>query len=445
MEPIAFKDLDKDLQAMIATPTTIVNHADGEDLTVRKEVLKFADRHKATFANVYKGYVLIRRKYADVLVGETIQEDCVLVQDMINEADTIYEIRYDFNLNGETITVPKGCAIYFNGGRFHNGKVVLNGAKLYGFYELDILEGAAPGTTRWTSDGFIEWWNGTEWFNPYTTLNDALKQNIDNIVEAINTINTNIADGFKTINEAALAEQTARREGDDELRAALEQEATERKNADTLLNADIKNLSDIHTKDKSTLAAAINANTNRIEKHETDVAVQFKEVYVAGKATKDEIIDTVTKAILEEHNDRITYVATEIQKLREYVDKEDAAILSLVKSYRTDCDNITRHFDALQDTVNKRLEQYRKIIHDQQMAIINNQNRIDVMRDRIQVLEDNATKFHVMFVEAVTGKVLSGQYVISGDPAIAPDVPEGATYDKSFAEVHEHMIITVTV
>lgn len=39
---------------------------------------------------------------------------------MINQPDTIYEIRYDFDLDGAEISIPEGCILKFNGGRFLN-------------------------------------------------------------------------------------------------------------------------------------------------------------------------------------------------------------------------------------------------------------------------------------------------------------------------------------
>lgn len=42
---------------------------------------------------------------------------------MISKANTIYEIRYDFDLNGGEIEVPDNCVLKFEGGSFRNGKV----------------------------------------------------------------------------------------------------------------------------------------------------------------------------------------------------------------------------------------------------------------------------------------------------------------------------------
>lgn len=40
----------------------------------------------------------------------------ILTQDMINQPNTNYEIRYDFDLNGETIEIQEGCSLKFEGG-----------------------------------------------------------------------------------------------------------------------------------------------------------------------------------------------------------------------------------------------------------------------------------------------------------------------------------------
>ena len=47
---------------------------------------------------------------------------------MISNANTIYHIQYDYDLNGATITLPANCVLDFNGGVFKNGKINLNGA-----------------------------------------------------------------------------------------------------------------------------------------------------------------------------------------------------------------------------------------------------------------------------------------------------------------------------
>ena len=47
----------------------------------------------------------------------------ILTKDMINKSDTIYEIRYDFDLDGATINLQERCILNFNGGRIFNGEL----------------------------------------------------------------------------------------------------------------------------------------------------------------------------------------------------------------------------------------------------------------------------------------------------------------------------------
>lgn len=89
-----------------------VPNADEEDITVttdNKLQLKDRDSSKGM------GYKILR-----------LPEDGILTQEMINKSNTIYEIRYDFDLNGQTITIPDNCIIKFTGGSISNGKLGVN-------------------------------------------------------------------------------------------------------------------------------------------------------------------------------------------------------------------------------------------------------------------------------------------------------------------------------
>lgn len=45
----------------------------------------------------------------------------ILTSAMISQPNTIYEIRYDFDLNGETVQMKEGCTLRFEGGSLNNG------------------------------------------------------------------------------------------------------------------------------------------------------------------------------------------------------------------------------------------------------------------------------------------------------------------------------------
>lgn len=48
-------------------------------------------------------------------------KNMILSQSDFNQANTIYEIRYDFDLNGNTINIPDNCELKFVGGSLKNG------------------------------------------------------------------------------------------------------------------------------------------------------------------------------------------------------------------------------------------------------------------------------------------------------------------------------------
>lgn len=50
----------------------------------------------------------------------------ILTSNMISQPNTIYEIRYDFDLNGETIQMKEGCTLKFEGGSLNNGILKCN-------------------------------------------------------------------------------------------------------------------------------------------------------------------------------------------------------------------------------------------------------------------------------------------------------------------------------
>lgn len=58
----------------------------------------------------------------------------VLYQDMFTQNNTIYEIRYDFNLEESSITIPNNCVLKFVGGSIKNGGVNLNNCTIEADY-----------------------------------------------------------------------------------------------------------------------------------------------------------------------------------------------------------------------------------------------------------------------------------------------------------------------
>lgn len=90
---------------------TVTNLPDDEDITSTggdTPVLKFKDRGP----DHGKGYVILRR-------NKTFAEQ-------VTQANTIYEVRYDFDLGGDSVSLPDNCVLKFDGGSIYNGSVVFN-------------------------------------------------------------------------------------------------------------------------------------------------------------------------------------------------------------------------------------------------------------------------------------------------------------------------------
>lgn len=75
---------------------------------------------------------------------------------MMNQPNTIYEIRYDFDLNGETIEMQKGCTLKFEGGSLKNGKIVGNNTFIQSEIRTIFYNTTCEGTFS-NKVGYPEW------------------------------------------------------------------------------------------------------------------------------------------------------------------------------------------------------------------------------------------------------------------------------------------------
>lgn len=160
---ITYDDLSEQLKQMLGSNNTITNFPDEEDITVTEDnLLTFKNRsyNEGTFSGM--GYKILRKN----MMGQVN----LLEQSMINEPNTIYEIRHIFCLDGATITIPENCILLFKGGQFNNGIINLNKAKLINlFINTDFGTATndsnyATGQMLWfTEDSVLKVYNGTEW------------------------------------------------------------------------------------------------------------------------------------------------------------------------------------------------------------------------------------------------------------------------------------------
>lgn len=58
-------------------------------------------------------------------------------RDQLIRSNTIYEIRFNFDLKGGTVEIPSGCTLNFQGGSITNGRVVLNDCYIDGQASFD--------------------------------------------------------------------------------------------------------------------------------------------------------------------------------------------------------------------------------------------------------------------------------------------------------------------
>lgn len=138
---------------------TIVNEPDEEDLTTvpqtaEKNVICFKNRAYDETNASGKGYKILRKYWKEV---DGVRKN-ILTQDVINDPNTIYEIRYDFDLNGAEIQIKDGCVLNFVGGSFKNG--IINGnlydidAPKFKIFENITIKGAAKLNNYY----LIDWW-----------------------------------------------------------------------------------------------------------------------------------------------------------------------------------------------------------------------------------------------------------------------------------------------
>lgn len=118
----------------------VTNAPDEEDLTADdNDLLKFANRSTAVNQ---KGYKILRKNATFAA--------------QVTEQNTIYEIRYAFDLGGASVTIPAGCVLKFEGGMINNGTIDGNGCSVFGyrncFRNCSISSVSNPLESSWFAD-----------------------------------------------------------------------------------------------------------------------------------------------------------------------------------------------------------------------------------------------------------------------------------------------------
>ena len=124
--------------AIIATKigTALKDSLDDYDVSVSSNTIVLT-RNNSKYAS--PSSIDVGNTTAGISVKDSItksERKNVLTQNMINKPNTIYEIRYNFNLNDEIITIPENCILKFNGGNVYGGTINFNRCFLEGSISL---------------------------------------------------------------------------------------------------------------------------------------------------------------------------------------------------------------------------------------------------------------------------------------------------------------------
>lgn len=125
----------------------------------------FADYHDAKVtSDEYTGnfeYVILKR-------GTSFSEQ-------VKKPNTIYEIRYNYDLNGINITLPPNCILKFEGGVLRNGTLTGNNTRIEAG-RVRIFNTSITLAGEWYIDEAYPEWTGAEKNNPSINTTKALEQ-----------------------------------------------------------------------------------------------------------------------------------------------------------------------------------------------------------------------------------------------------------------------------
>lgn len=124
---------------------------DSEDITatvdnLNQTSLTFADKNYNTADYSGLGRVYLRKNIQSVVNPNTgiIYSTNLLTQQMLNKENTIYVLQYDYSLNYQTISIPEGSILVFEGGSISNGTLkgsstIILGETNHIFINLNVL------------------------------------------------------------------------------------------------------------------------------------------------------------------------------------------------------------------------------------------------------------------------------------------------------------------
>ena len=160
--------------------------ADEEDLTTTERdnngnsKIKLKDKKydPNTFSGM--GYKILRKNIRKFLNDDgSFDEINYLDPNELSDSNTIYEIRYDFDLRGNQINLLENCIIKYYGGSISNG-TINNCTGYIGIRSNALIKGTTEQRPTLTAsdEGFQYydttlhepiWWNGTQWIDGTNT------------------------------------------------------------------------------------------------------------------------------------------------------------------------------------------------------------------------------------------------------------------------------------
>lgn len=171
------EDLSQAVLDLIGSGGSVVN-PDEEDITSKSlsdgiSVLKFKDRDyvEGTFNGL--GKVILRKNQVGIVN--------LLEQVNINKPNTVYIVRYDFCLDGATITLPKNSTLKFEGGSIDNGTIVGNNSSIVSDVDKTILGKNLVIEGTWNIEHIYD-----RWFAFDSSTNFLSNQIITNILALSN-------------------------------------------------------------------------------------------------------------------------------------------------------------------------------------------------------------------------------------------------------------------
>lgn len=99
---------------------------------------------------------------------ELKSEDNTLTQDDFDKENTVYIISYDFSLNGQTVEIPDGCVLDFDGGSLSDGTLDLNGCQVNGTKWIDedlVVTGTDTIRTSWIKGDAVSYINANQLYS----------------------------------------------------------------------------------------------------------------------------------------------------------------------------------------------------------------------------------------------------------------------------------------